>query len=166
MITKVKWKNHNILGDLELDFTKDRKPMNTIVIAGENGTGKTTILETLATFLSGNSIIPFDSIEYFVGNEGIRVYYDETVRLPDAGQHKRHILETGEVLDIEQCNEFNPGQMLKDKLDVRSYGVAYSKAQVGFKTKPVISTTTIQLDVHRQSIDDNNDSDDDFTKIK
>ena len=53
MITKVKWNNHEILGNLELNFTKDDgSPYSTIVLAGENGTGKTTILETLSTFLN------------------------------------------------------------------------------------------------------------------
>ena len=52
MITKIKWNNHEILGNLELDFTKaDGSPYSTIILAGENGTGKTTILETLSTFL-------------------------------------------------------------------------------------------------------------------
>ena len=39
MITKVKWNNHEILGNLELNFTKnDGSPYSTIVLAGENGT--------------------------------------------------------------------------------------------------------------------------------
>lgn len=46
MIQRVKWNNHIVLGDLELDFTKnDGSSYSTIVLAGENGTGKTTILE-------------------------------------------------------------------------------------------------------------------------
>ena len=65
MITKVKWNNHEILGNLELNFTKnDGSPYSTIVLAGENGTGKTTILETLSTFLNLGSIEPFEFIEY------------------------------------------------------------------------------------------------------
>ena len=65
MITKIKWNNHEILGNLELDFTKaDGSPYSTIILAGENGTGKTTILETLSTFLNLGSIEPFEFIEY------------------------------------------------------------------------------------------------------
>lgn len=65
-IRKVKWANHPILGDLELNFINSttNKPYSTIVLAGENGTGKTTILETLNTFLSVGSFEPFDTIEY------------------------------------------------------------------------------------------------------
>lgn len=42
MMSKIKWKNHSVLGNLELDFTKDDGGVyNTIILAGENGTGKT-----------------------------------------------------------------------------------------------------------------------------
>ena len=69
MIQRVKWNNHIVLGDLELDFTKnDGSSYSTIVLAGENGTGKTTILETLSTFLNLGSIEPFKYISYSVGD--------------------------------------------------------------------------------------------------
>ena len=60
MIKKIKWNNHEVLGNLELDFTKpDGSVYNTIVLAGENGTGKTTIFDTLSTFLNLGSIEAF-----------------------------------------------------------------------------------------------------------
>ena len=67
MITRIKWKNHNVLGNLELDFTKeDGTPYNTIALAGENGVGN-TILDTLADFLAGRgAITPFDYIKYVI----------------------------------------------------------------------------------------------------
>ena len=70
-IRKVKWTNHPILGNLELDFVNPvtNHPFSTIVFAGENGSGKTTILETLNTFLCIGSFKPFDMIEYEVNNE-------------------------------------------------------------------------------------------------
>lgn len=71
MITKVKWRNHSVLGDLELDFTKAiGTPYNTIVLAGENGTGKTSILETLATFLNLGSFEPFDRWRVKLSDKG------------------------------------------------------------------------------------------------
>lgn len=41
-IRKVKWTNHPILGNLELDFVNPvtNHPFSTIVFAGENGSGK------------------------------------------------------------------------------------------------------------------------------
>ena len=65
MITRIKWKKHHILGDLELNFTdKTGKVYNTIILAGENGTGKTTILNTIGDFLNIGSIAPFEFIQY------------------------------------------------------------------------------------------------------
>ena len=57
MIREMKWNNHDVLGNLELDFSKpDGSIYDTIILAGENGSGKTTILETLSTFLNLGSI--------------------------------------------------------------------------------------------------------------
>lgn len=65
MITKLKWKNHPILGNLELSLTNALgKPYNTVILAGENGTGKTTILDTLSTFLNLGTFNAFEYIEY------------------------------------------------------------------------------------------------------
>lgn len=47
-IKSLKLKQHSILGDLDLDFTnKNGDVYNTIIFMGENGCGKTTILEIL-----------------------------------------------------------------------------------------------------------------------
>ena len=63
MITKVKWRNHSVLGDLELDFTKAiGTPYNTIVLAGENG--------TLSTFLNLGSFEPFDRWRVKLSDKG------------------------------------------------------------------------------------------------
>ena len=49
-IQRIKYANHPIMGDLSLSFTDEsEKPYATIVFAGENGTGKTTILRTIAS---------------------------------------------------------------------------------------------------------------------
>lgn len=47
-IRKVKFQDHPILKNLELDFCgKDGKAFDTIIFAGENGTGKSTIINAL-----------------------------------------------------------------------------------------------------------------------
>ncbi|WHI46611.1 sigma 54-interacting transcriptional regulator [Microbulbifer sp. VAAF005] len=43
----LKFKNNKILGNLELDFRSNGTSASTIFIAGENGTGKTTILNAI-----------------------------------------------------------------------------------------------------------------------
>ena len=164
MITRIKWKNHNVLGNLELDFTKeDGTPYNTIVLAGENGVGKTTILDTLAKFLSGGAITPFDYVMYVINTIKLKIYYDiDGNDYSKAGFHKRHNINTGEVVTINRNKNVEYEQMMNDQLDIRSYGVAYSKARSGFKTKQVKTTTTMQLDDDKSNID----NEEDFTKIK
>jgi predicted ATPase len=50
-IRKIKFENHPIFGELDLDFTdKDGKTINTIIIAGENGVGKSMLLNTIFEF--------------------------------------------------------------------------------------------------------------------
>ncbi len=49
-IQKIKYRNHPILGDLSLSFMDESgEPYDTIVFAGENGTGKTTVLRTISS---------------------------------------------------------------------------------------------------------------------
>lgn len=47
-IKRIKFINHDILGDLELNFCdRSGHAVDTVIIAGENGTGKSTILGTI-----------------------------------------------------------------------------------------------------------------------
>lgn len=154
MITKIKWKNHNILGNLELDFTKDGKPCNTIVIAGENGTGKTTILEMFYNFLYRYDITHFDYVEYEIGFNKFKLW--KTMK-HGGDLLKRSNHDTGEEYD------YIYGHNLTDEFDVRSYGVLYSKAHSGFKTETINSITSTELDRKERN---SNDDEEDFTKIK
>ena len=65
-------------------------------------------------------------------------------------------------MNISSSKNHNRSSIDTDKLDIRHYGCAYSKARSGFSTKPVRSTTTQQLDVGKYEEDKNED----FTLIK
>lgn len=161
MIKKIKWKDHPSLGNLELDFIKtDGTIYNTIVLAGENGTGKTTILETLATFLNLGSIIPFEYIEYQVVGESYRV--EPAERNAGAGFHIRTKLSDGTVERISANRNVNFDALKQDMADLRYYGFSYSKARSGFKTQAVQATRTEQIDVDKYEADEK----DDYTDIK
>ena len=162
MITKLKWKNHSILGNLELDFTNaDGRPYNTIILAGENGTGKTTILETLATFLNLGTIKAFEYIEYKIDNDIFHIY-PKTEKDSDFGFHHRKNLTDGTEIYIHSNKNNSPDSISSDMQDIRHYGFAYSKARSGFKTNKIISSTTQQLD----QVIYENDEKDDFTSVK
>ena len=162
MIRKIKWNDHAILGNLELDFAKpDGSVYNTIVLAGENGTGKTTILETLSTFLNLGSIEPFEYISYMADG----VPYTITPSPDDSpkfGFHSRknELDETSKAIRSNRNN--NPSSIDSDPADLRHYGFSYSKARSGFHTQKVTSTTIQQLDSDKYE----DDTKDDFTSIK
>lgn len=158
MIKKIKWSDPNVLGSLMLDFSKPNGEIyNTIVIAGENGTGKTNILETLSTFLNLGSMEPFSEITYEINGSEYRITPLESYA--HAGFHNRTKLSVGTSTRI---NSNSPSDVDADPLDIRHYGCAYTRARSGFSTKPIKATTTEQLDSDKFE----NDASDDFTKIK
>ena len=56
-IKKIKFHNHPILKDLELDFCDATgRTVDTVIIAGENGTGKSSLIEYIYGFVSGRVI--------------------------------------------------------------------------------------------------------------
>ncbi|RZK10104.1 MAG: ATP-binding protein [Flavobacterium sp.] len=161
-IRKIKWKNHPILGNLELDLINPAtgNPFDTIIFAGENGTGKTTILETVSTFLNLGSCEFFDFIEYTVSgniykaipsseNSTIKDFFD----LVDA---------SGNVTKIRSNKNNNRQQIETNTLDIRHYGCVFSKARADYKTQQITSTTTKALDTDKYD----NDREDDFTSLK
>ena len=53
-IRKLHIKNYKVFNDLELDFTDaNGKTLDTIVLAGLNGSGKTTVLEIIRKMFEG-----------------------------------------------------------------------------------------------------------------
>ncbi len=162
MIRKIKWNNHDVLGNLELDFTKqDGSIYDTIVLAGENGTGKTTVLETLSTFLNLGSIKAFEYINYLVDGTPYTIKQEPDAN-PELGFHSRKNESDGTTQAIRSNRNNNLQLIDSDQADLRHYGFSYSKARSGFNTQKVTSTTIQQLDSDKYE----NDSKDDFTSIK
>lgn len=163
-IAKIKWKKHPILGDLELDFTnKKGVPYDTIIFAGENGTGKTTVLTSISDFLNGYPI-DFEYIEYKIDDKIYRAtpptqesyygYYD--LRLPD-----------GTIEQVNSGKNRNGGKTSNPSIDedprnIRYYGCVFSKARADYRTNKITGTTTKQLDIENKDID----TEDNFTSIK
>lgn len=161
MITEIKWHNHPVLGNLELKLTKpDGTPYNTIVVAGENGTGKTTILETLSEFLNLGSIEPFEYINYEINGERYKIIPGD--RNSQLGFHIRTKESDNSKITVHSNKHNNRNAIDNDEFDIRHYGCSYTKARSGFNTNPVKSTTTQQLDNDRYS----EDKSDDYTLIK
>lgn len=158
---RIQWKNHQLLGNLKLNFTnKNGVPYNTIILAGENGTGKTTILDSLASFLNLGSFEYFEFIEYEINGLSYKIRGMDQFKKD--GFHIRENIETKETTKIF-TNRNNSFEKLKeDNEDLRYYGLSYLKARLGFPTKLIQSTTTEQLDADKYELADNED----FTRIK
>ena len=160
MIKEIKWNNHPILGNLVLNFCKPNGGIyNTIVLAGENGTGKTSILETMSTFLNLGSIEPFEYIKYEINGVD---YTIKPYQYPELGFHQRMNENTGTITNISNSKNNNRNKISSDLEDLRHYGCVYSKARSGFSTNKVKSVTTQQLDADQYE----GDTKDDFTNIK
>jgi len=161
-IKKVKWNNHPIIGNLEIDFINptNGEPYETIILAGENGTGKTTILETISTFLNTGPFEFFEFIEYSIGTEIFKA-----IPTSDGTVHKPFydlIDNSGTVHKIRADKNNNPQLIESNPQDIRHYGCVFSKARADYKTKKITSTTTKSLDMEKYD----NDQEDDFTSLK
>ena len=73
-IEKVHIKNIKGIKDLELSFKKDNKILDLIVLAGVNGSGKTTILEAIKDFFN-NKYLNFNKPEK--SNVNLDIFFED-----------------------------------------------------------------------------------------
>ena len=161
-ILRAKWKDHPVLGNLLLDFTNSSsvQPFQTIIFAGENGAGKSTVLEELSSFLNLGSFEKFEYIEYVVDGT---IY--KAIPTSDGTTHPNFfdvINPDGTTQAIRSDKSNNRDQIKDNPLDPRHYGCVFSKARSDYKTQQITSTSTSTLDAEKYDTDDN----DDFTSLK
>ena len=163
-IRKIKYHQHPILGDLELDLVNPNTglPYNTIVLAGENGTGKTTILSSLNTFLCLNSFEHFERIDYEVDNHQYAVVSTGRDHDNQMGFHNRIDFQTNTTTNIRRNRNNDTQGVAQDLLDIRHYGSVYSKARADFSVRKITGTTSLEVD--KNSYDD--DGQEDFSSLK
>lgn len=158
MIHLIQYRDDPVLGNLALNFLKQDGEYNTIVFAGENGCGKTSILETLSKFLNLEGMLPIEEIKYKIDDDLFKI---NTLGPRFAeGFHRRTNLSTGRVETIQKNRWMDKNSI--DKYDIRHYGFSYSKSRSGFKTSPIKTTTTKDVDKEKYEAD----ATDNFTQIK
>ena len=145
-LRKIKWRSHEILGDLLLDFTNTAtgKPYDTIVIAGENGTGKTSILESIYNFLNVGPISPFEFIEYQVDKnifQAVPTHETDHENFFDIKD-----ITSGKLDKIRYDRSFSPQKLRTTSEDPRHYGSVYTKARTNFTSSKISAITTKKID--------------------
>lgn len=160
-LCKIKWSNHPILGDLLLDLTNDEGvPYKTIVLAGENGTGKTSILSSIYGLMDKQPLEFIEYVEYSVDGHKFQARPDpNNIRF---GYYFRHDLNDMSEKHIRFGHNSFSEENNRDPYEFRNYGHIYSSARSGFKTSSIKSSTTSQLDSDKMG----DDEDYDYTKIK
>ncbi len=160
-IRKLKYKNDKILGDLELDFVNPatNQPYSTVVLVGENGTGKTTILKTISDYINVITLRPFDYIEYEADG---KVYRIEPLMDGNPTFHTRIDIATGTKEVVRRDGGNDPVAMRADKKDMRHYPCVFSKARADFKTDKINSVSTKSLDTEIHA----DDKEDNYTSLK
>jgi len=161
-IKRVKWKDHPVLGDLLLDFenASDGKPYGTIIFAGENGVGKSTVLWDLSSFLNLGSFKYFEYIEYIANGKNLKV-----VPTTDGNTHPNFfdlIDQSGSPTKIRADRNLNRQLVDSNVEDLRHYGCVFSRARSDYKTEKIVSTTASELDKDRYDLDER----DNFTSLK
>lgn len=65
-ILKVRCKNHYLFGDMEFDFTNNGKPVDTIIIAGENGVGKSNLLNLIYSISTHDQLVCDLTVDFMI----------------------------------------------------------------------------------------------------
>lgn len=169
LIAKVKWHNHPVLHDLELDFCNSAgEPYDNIILAGENGTGKTTILTSMAGVIQGGPLSMVEYLEYDVDGKKYRASQIADESLDKLGWYQMTDLQTGVLSRVsfgrsaDGRNDVGDAALLAQESNLRRYGCCLSKARSDFQTGRISATTTMSTDSSLNNIDGSND----FTPLK
>ena len=105
ILDKIKIKNYRQYRDIEIEFSKNPSK-NFTIIKGNNGTGKTTLLNALTWCLYGEEIHQYDKQA-----SGMPICNNKTTNLADEGDFMEvyvqiDFLDNGEILRIKRSLDF------------------------------------------------------------
>ena len=145
-IRKIKFENHPILKNLELNFCDlNGKVMETIIFAGENGTGKSTILNELYKIASHKVDSPME-VEFEDDNNftfKLKYYFRES-------NTKKNIW----AKDLNAIEYIEGWENFKDKYN---FNGIFSDVDINFNAGNLSSVTSLNLDISKTSYRSSND---------
>ncbi len=136
-IKNISFIDHPVLGNLTLDFCdRDGNIVDTVILAGENGTGKSTVMQALYKFATGN--VDFECQVTFLTSENeeavLNFKYDEKGRVvPDD--------QTGKQL-------YQNIEPYKSKYTIPAI---YSDVNNNFDSQPIRNVTSSDIDTNASS---------------
>ncbi len=164
-IASLKLKNHPILHDLELNFCdKNGSPYKNIVFAGENGTGKTTLLELINSVVGNMEVFLLEHHKFDL-TMGVRFSKEEQVALKDVlgaptfsfdedMDMSVMVLTYSKPTSAHQADNYSFSfgdkiyKHLASKRRIAKFcRSVYSKAGMDFDTQSITSITSSQIDV-------------------
>ncbi|MDM8126596.1 AAA family ATPase [Mediterraneibacter glycyrrhizinilyticus] len=139
-IRKIKFQNHPILKNLELDFCgKDGKALDTIIFAGENGTGKSTIINLLYEVASHTVKHPV-LVEFEKGEKIFNISY----YLKKLGDYNTFLYANdGQGMDVYIFDDY-----IKKKYP---FSGIFSDVDINFHASDVSTVTSLTLDSIKDS---------------
>lgn len=144
-IRKVKFDNHPILKNLELDFCdKNGNAVDTVIFAGENGCGKSTIINALYEIASYSIEYPIIvEVEKENKNYTLEFYY----RNP----------ETSETLFVKDGTGLNAFIRATDPKNKHPFCGIFSDVDINFHSGVISNVTSLTLDSTQNSRRSTND---------
>lgn len=149
-IRKISFKNHPVLKNLSLDFCgADGKAVDTVILAGENGTGKSTILDCIYKIVTRNKEFKIEldlEIESDAGMTTL-VFRKETLQ---SGNEVLNVRD-GKGLDATFSSIFKEFEKKYPTSGI------YSDVDINFHTQDISSVTSLTLDARAESRRSSND---------
>lgn len=136
-IRKIAFKDHPILGNLALDFCgRDGKAVDTVILAGENGCGKSTILNSLFRIITNNFNCQLDAeLESTTSQIGILKL---SIKQFDTGYWYKSVIN-----------------QIGNAVEIKSLRGIFSDVDINFNAKTIESVTSRNLDATKESIRSN-----------
>lgn len=142
-IKSVRFNGHPILGNLFLDFCdKAGRPVDTVILAGENGTGKSTVLEVLYSLMTRENLVSAGkSIEVDLDEDGYTKHLEYRVE------------ETGNSLGLFLYDTDKIRRLAYSPEVASRYPTSaiFSDVDINFTASPSSSVTSMALDQEKGS---------------
>ena len=156
-IKEIKFHSHPILGELMLNFTKDDGSIyDNVIFIGENGVGKSSIIEGMANFLNKKAFDGLEYIKYNVNGEELKA-----IPVGELGFYDM-IKPDGTSLQMHTNSNNHNSRVDDDPRNIRYTGCMISKARANFQVGNINATTNLNVDVNKHENDDSSD----FTSLK